>query len=196
MPLNNPYLTFFRSLGEAFWRNPLLPVDNREMWSPDWLRLKAAVAGHFSWAVPTDEAIAAIRRHTSRAIEIGCGSGYWAWLMEQAGIQVLAFDVAAPAFSWHEVLPGNEAEVLRHPDRTLFLCWPPWATDMAFKALSYYRGDHVIYVGEWMVGNADPQFFALLAAGFEEVESVAIPQWLMRSDRLTIYRRRSPGGSA
>src|SRR3954453_12712349 len=82
MPLNNPYLTFFRSLPAAFWRNPLLPIDNGEMWSPDWLRLKAAVAGHFSWAVPTDEAIAAIRRHTSRVIEIGCGSGYWAWLME------------------------------------------------------------------------------------------------------------------
>lgn len=122
---SNPYLTFFVSLPPAFRRDPLTPPDSRELASADWLFVKAAIASHFSWAVPTSEAITTIRRHASAIVEIGCGSGYWAWMMAQAGISVVAYDAAVPAFTWHKVLPGNELAVLEHGQRTLFICWPP-----------------------------------------------------------------------
>lgn len=189
MSIVNPYLEFFQSV-PSFWRNPHLPVDSSELSSPEWLRLKGAIARHFSWAVPTQAAIEAIKNYTARVIEIGCGSGYWAWLMKQAGIDVIAFDSAVPEFAWHEVRSGNEAEVMRHADRTLFMCWPPWSSDMALNALASYRGTYFIYVGEWLGGCADVKFFAMLTAYFEAVETVAIPQWFMRNDNLTIFRRR------
>jgi hypothetical protein len=190
MFVSNPYLAFYQSLPASFRRNPHVPPDSRELAYPDWLNFKAAIASHFSWAVPTTEAIATIRKYTDATIEIGAGNGYWAWLMEQVGISALAYDVEMPLFTWHPVALGNELAVQYHPGRTLFLCWPPYASDMAYNALSLYSGDLVIYVGEWPGGCAEPKFFALLGALFAELESLPIPQWFMRDDRLRVFRRR------
>ena len=190
MRLSNPYLDFFHALPASFRRDASLPAS-AELASPDWLMLKSAITRHFAWAVPDEAAIACIRRYATQVIEVGAGSGYWAWLMRQAGIDVTAFDTDPPPFTWIEVHRGNEHQMLGHPARTLFLCWPPWATDMAFNALALYRGEYVVYVGEWMLGNADARFFALLAARYEAVDCVALPQWHARADGLTVFRRRS-----
>jgi hypothetical protein len=61
---------------------------------------------------------------------------------------------------------------------------------MAFNALDSHRGGQFIYVGEWMGGNANPRFFALLASQFKVIDTIAIPQWYMRSDFLAVFRRR------
>jgi SAM-dependent methyltransferase len=189
--LANPYLDYFFSLPPECRRDPRRPF-RREPWSPEWLQFKAAVARAYAWAVPTRAAVGAIAARTSRVVEVGCGSGYWAWLLEQAGVDVVAVDSTPPPLAWHPVRLGGEVEVVKHPDRTLFLCWPPWATDMAYNALSWYRGDLVVYVGEWMAGSAELRFFSLLALDYEKVERVEIPQWVMRTDVLTIWRRRRP----
>jgi hypothetical protein len=186
----NPYLDYFKALPAACRRNPFLAIDPREAADPIWLRFKTAVATHYSWAVPTDEAIFLIAGAARRVVEIGAGSGYWAWLMAQAGIDVIAYDAAPPAAVWHPVWPGDELAVLGHGDRTLLLCWPPFGTEMAANALAAYAGDQVVYVGEWLGGSANPRFFGLLAGAFEEVASVALPQWTMRTDRLSVHRRR------
>jgi hypothetical protein len=188
--LSNPYLDFFRALPPSFRRDPFLPISAAELFSPEWLTWKAAIARHFAWAVPTEEAIALIRKHATDVIEIGAGSGYWAWLMRQTGISVTAFDTDPPPFTWSEVAKGDERAVLDHPQSTLFLCWPPFDTDMAFNALDSHRGEQFIYVGEWMGGNANARFFALLASQFEAIDSIAIPQWYMRNDVLMVFRRR------
>jgi hypothetical protein len=151
------------------------------------------LAAHFSWAVPSEEAIDTVARHTQHVVEIGGGSGYWAWLMAQRGISVRAFDVQPPAFMWHPVEAGDERAVLQHPGRTLFLCWPPYGSLMAVRALSWYGGDLVVYVGEWRLGCAEPLFFTTLDLEFAAVESVAIPQWFARDDRLYVFRRRAGG---
>lgn len=190
MALLNPYLDCFHALPPACRRDPAAPLSSAELLAPDWLALKAAIAGHFAWAVPTDEAIAAIARCASRVLEIGAGSGYWAWMMQQAGIAVAAFDSAPPRFTWHEVTHGDARTAALYPDHALLLCWPPWNSDMAFQALTAYRGGHVIFVGEWMGGCADPYFFATLAATYDVIDAVDIPQWHNRNDRLLIFRRR------
>lgn len=194
MAFLNPYLDFFRALPPSFRRDPSLPISTAELLSPDWLALKGAIARHFAWAVPNEEAIVCVCRYTSEVIEIGAGSGYWAWLMHQAGVDVAAFDVQPPSFTWIEVRKGGEREVLNHGRKTLFLCWPPWATGMAADTLALYRSEYVIYVGEWMLGNADARFFGLLTAEFDAIDSVVIPQWYGRADSLMVFRRR--GGRA
>ncbi|WP_315838118.1 hypothetical protein [Bradyrhizobium prioriisuperbiae] len=193
MALRNPYLEFYRALPQTFRRDPQLPISTAELTSPEWLMLKAAIAGHFAWAVPTEDAIQAIREYTSSIVEIGAGSGYWTWMMRQAGLTVAAYDTIVPSFTWDEVEQGDERAVLSHPDHTLFLCWPPWASDMACNALAAHHGDYLIYVGEWMGGSANPGFFMQLASSFEPVRAVDIPQWYNRDDRLMIFRRRRPG---
>jgi hypothetical protein len=187
----NPYLDYFVSLPVECRRDPRIPLDHSELSSPQWLQFKASVARTYAWAVPTQEAIEAIARRAPRIVEVGCGSGYWAWLLAQAGVDVVAIDPAPPVPSWHPIRLGTELDVAWHADRTLFLCWPPWATDMAYNTLAIHRGEQVVYVGEWQGGgNAEPKFFSLLEREYEQVERVAIPQWFMRADDLTIWRRR------
>jgi hypothetical protein len=188
--LYNPYLDLFRSLPPSCHRGRHTAIDARELTMPEWLSFKSHVAATYAWAVPTDDAIATISRHARQIVEIGSGSGYWAWMLEQAGIRVQAFDAAPPRLTWHPVLPGTGTDAARYPDHTLLLCWPPWGTDMAFDALRGYSGHTVVYIGEWMLGSADARFFALLCAEFDAVDGAELPQWYMRDDRLLVFRRR------
>jgi hypothetical protein len=186
----NPYLSYFLSLPAGCIRDPNLPLDdNLEGAIPSWLEFKFPIVSYFSWAVPTQSAVDVVVRHAERVVEIGAGSGYWAWLLSQAGAAVMAFDCSPRSNTWYPVYPGDERSAAEYYNAALFLCWPPAGTDMAFNALSNFRGDCVIYVGEWMRGNAEPEFFRLLSEAFERIESVAIPQWLMRTDRLSVYKR-------
>ena len=188
--LANPYLAYFDSLPASCRSDPLVAPDAREALVPGWLEFKTAVASAYAWAVPTEEAILAIARHAPRLLEIGAGSGYWSWLLAQAGADVVAVDAQPAPRTWFPVRPGGELEAALHPDRALFLCWPPWNAPMALNALLCHAGDTVVYVGEWLGGNAEPRFFDRLAREYELVESVAIPQWWMRRDAVTIHRLR------
>jgi hypothetical protein len=189
MRLLNPYLEFFLAMPSAFQRDPLVPVSAAELLSPEWLKLKAAIAGHFAWAVPTEEAIRVVLKYATNMVEIGAGSGYWAWMMRQVGIAVAAFDAAPPPFTWSKVDQCDERAVSYYPYHTLFVCWPPWNSDMAYNALACYQGNHFVYVGEWMGGSANPRFFGQLATMFELIDVVDIPPWQNRDDRLMIFRR-------
>jgi hypothetical protein len=190
MGLRNPYLDFFRAMPPACRRDPAVAPSAGELLSPEWLTLKAAIAGHFAWAVPTEDAIRTVVRHATQVVEVGAGSGYWAWMMRQAGIAVAAFDASPPAFTWSEVGLGDERVAMHYPDHMLFLCWPPWNSDMAYNALASHRGDRLVYVGEWMGGSANARFFEHLVGGFEAVDVVELPQWHNRDDRLMVFRRR------
>lgn len=131
MKLLNPYLDFYRAMPLAYRRDQSSPPSVAELLSPEWLKLKAAIAGHFAWAVPTDEAVSVIMKYSTRVVEIGAGSGYWAWMMRQAGIAVAAFDTDPPAFTWETVARADESAVFSCPSHMLLLCWPPWHSDMA-----------------------------------------------------------------
>src|ERR1019366_9640348 len=99
MGLFNPYLEFYRAMPLAYRRDPSVPPSIAELLSPEWLKLKSAIAGHFAWAVPTEEAVRVVAKYSTRVVEIGAGSGYWAWMMRQAGVTVAAFDADPPAFT-------------------------------------------------------------------------------------------------
>ncbi len=164
----------------------------------------------FSWAIPNDAAIEAIAEVAAGRgiVEVGAGTGYWAALLEQAGVDVLATDAAPPAPSlgddhnlWHaeastwvEVHHVDGATAAADSNgRVLFLCWPPSINDMALEALEAYTGDTVVYVGEWTNGaTGTPAFRALLDAEWELVRTVEIPVWWGRDDAVRIYRRARP----
>ena len=146
----------------------------------------------YSWAVPTPEAIAEIARH-SPLIEIGAGTGYWAWLVRQAGGDVLAFDrLAEVPPHWGEVLLGEQEKVTDHPDRTLFLCWPSLDQPIALECLQAYRGDVFLHIGELgaeaRTGSAS--FREELAGHWRLEHELPIRQWPGYSDSLTIWRRK------
>lgn len=159
--------------------------------------LRRVLVKEYSWAVPSHEALETIASY-SPLIEIGAGSGYWAHLLQQMKANILPFDTAPPSTvenefghnkEWTKVWKGDESALDDHPERTLFLCWPPYQSSMAVNCLKRYKGEYFLYVGEIDGCNGDDDFWNYLNNNFEEEKRVTIPQWQHIHDVLVVYRR-------
>lgn len=160
----------------------------------------------YAWSIvsPGDVAWMTEQLDGRAVVEIGAGSGYWAWQLEQAGIDVAAYDPHPPAEDnpycktgpYTTVLADDASAVKHHQDRALLMVWPPYEGEHARHALSLYEGDLLVYAGEGHGGcTADDGFYELLDAEWDEV-SVA-PQhvtWWGIHCRLAAYVRK--GGAA
>lgn len=202
--IKNTYLHKFNALKALF---ALLaqenPADILEYFGTRELvrDMRDVLVRQYAWAVPSTAAIRLIARF-SPILELGAGTGYWAYLLGLAGADVVAYDAYGPAAPlkvngdeeppYTEVRTGEAAEaVAAHPERTLFLCWPSAGGDWADEALRITRAQHVVFVG-WrdddMTGSLE--FHDRLAREWELVEQLDIPQWPDMRDRLFVYRRR------
>jgi SAM-dependent methyltransferase len=164
----------------------------------NWWNLRT----QYSYAVPNEAALRVLVKH-SPIVELGAGTGYWAALATQVGADVIAFDIAPPVLGdernhYHKnrqlffhVQEGDVAKAAECPNRTLFLCWPPYSEDMAHRALLAHAGQTVIYVGEGQGGcTGDDAFHELLESSFECIETVHIPQWYGLHDWMSVWRRK------
>lgn len=145
----------------------------------------------YSWAVPTQQAINALRGR-GPILELGCGNGYWAWLLRQAGVDVRAVDIEPPDNPFTDIEVADGLDILEHgTDRTLFLCWPPRDFDLAHRALDAYDGKTFIYVGEQREHDqSNEAFFDLLEAEFGYPRTtISLPSWRGCHDNLYIYNR-------
>jgi hypothetical protein len=197
-PEANPYLDMVSGLaGGLDWR---LPSGLGAVLEPSERRKE--LASLFSWAIPTDDALALIGRRAP-LVEGGAGMGYWAALLRARGHDILAYDSAPPgsrrnAFHrqrrppWTRIDRGTSVEAARrHPERTLLLCWPPYDDDAAsYAALRAYRGEAVIYIGEPGEGATGSVRFAReLALNWTLAEEADLPHWPRLRDRVMVYRR-------
>jgi hypothetical protein len=218
--VKNPYLDHYRSqlehqrtCGHMFGEKPsevCMGCVRRRKDGP-WATKK-----RYSWAVPDQAAIEAIADNSPHGVvEIGAGGGYWAWMLRQHGVDVVAYD-PAPVNSkwfegspWSEVLYGDHTAVIGHPDRALLSVWPCYDAPWAAEALTLFEGDTVVYVGEGSGGcTGDDRFHALLGqevycshfgdevcdcprgvALFRQTQRVDIPQWSGIHDDLSVYKR-------
>lgn len=154
----------------------------------------------YSWAIPTMEALQRIA-DLGPVVEIGAGTGYWAYLLRELGVDVLAFDIAPAGTgyyngwhddvaAWTEIAHGGHEKAAYYPDRTLVLCWPPYATSMAYSALKCYRGNRLIYIGEDGGGcTGDAAFHDLLHTEWN-CEWFEIPSWEGIHDGMNICTRK------
>jgi hypothetical protein len=165
----------------------------------DPIALRRPACHRYSWAIPDQAALKALVA-LGPLVEIGAGKGYWAAQVARLGGDVVAYDVAlpGPCNVWHPnagtffLVRQAGAEVAgQHPDRALFLCWPPYGEDpdpalLALLAYEAAGGRCVAYIGEDDGGcTAGPGFFERLAV-WQEVQSVVLPQWPGIHDDLRI----------
>lgn len=116
----------------------------------------------YAFAIPTERALRAIATHSPHGVvELGAGTGYWASLLRDLGVPIVAFDIAPPmspdnrwfhsSTAWFEVQRGDESAIEPYGDRTLLLVWPTrdqtWPAD-ALDRFHAAGGRTVIYVGE------------------------------------------------
>jgi hypothetical protein len=153
----------------------------------------------YAFGIPSDAALEAVARYAP-VVELGAGTGYWAYLLRQRLVDIVAYDLAPPDVApnahkfeprlWTDVAVGGVFVLAAHVERALFLCWPTWRDAFACDAVCAYRGATVIYVGEPRGGHtADDGFFDALGRDWQLAERIPLPHWPGTRDDLTIYRR-------
>lgn len=159
---------------------------------------------NFAWAIPSPGDIQFLAAWLAGrpVIEIGAGTGYWAWQLSQAQVDVLAYD----SFGWregdrmsvlqyHPVHQGSVEQIPLHPNRILMLCWPPYEDPFAADALDAYEGDSLIYIGEsWGGCTGDDRFGEMLSRFWEEQHRSPhhINHMGIRSEVGVYHRRAEP----
>jgi hypothetical protein len=156
----------------------------------------------YCWTIPDPDTVTFVAKHAQRGlVDPIAGTGYWAYLLAQVGVDVVCYDLnpgtALHTNGWHgedlyaEICAMDCAEaVAQHPDRTLFLSWPPYAQDVGARVLTAYRGKRVIYIGEGQGGGTgDDEMHLILDRDWTEVDSCQPVQWCGVDDRVTVYER-------
>lgn len=207
----NPYWEAVRLLPLSTWSSNFYPsqveidgycspVDYGKY--PDVIAPRWRLTKTFAWAIPTPGDIAWMVGYLGGrgVVDFGAGTGYWAWQLAQAGVDVLAFDkepggnhYCAPT-PFHDVRRGqvDTLLILDHDRDALFLSWPPYKDPFGADLLRAYRGDMLFYAGEPDGGCcADDDFFELLDKEWEE--AAGSPSHATYSGihcYLKMYRRR------
>jgi len=158
----------------------------------------------YAFAVPNEAAIEALVHH-GPVVEIGCGLGYWAKLVQDAGGEIIPYDVNVNDMGMVKLYMSKDeymqphtrifhggAEVAElHSDKALFLCWPPYDSSMAYECLKTYLehgGQTLIYVGEGSGGcTGDDEFHDLIEERMECAKNVRIPVWPGIHDYMDVY---------
>ncbi|MDY0360667.1 MAG: hypothetical protein RBR08_04365 [Desulforegulaceae bacterium] len=139
----------------------------------------------------------------SPIIELGSGTGYYAWCLRQQNAEIEVFDLFSPDEAdpfdfmsqnpwfddtWVNVLKGDENTVSAYSNYSLFLCWPPPDSKMAFNAFVKYKnsgGKTLIYIGD-PLSSADENFFKEIEK-YKLIHELNIPSWKNINEKLMIY---------
>ena len=210
--MNNPYLH------ELMHHRPFYSIESHRTRTYDYalennssleefsdeslfLQRRDALREKYSYGIPNEEAIKVICKY-SPIWEVGSGTGYWAKLISEQGGQIIASELDGlnryfPKGNIGEyfpikILPSEKPDDLDIPSLfTLFICWPPDDSPMAYEYLNGYRGATFIYVGESKGGCCGTyQFFELLENQWQLERTVAIPQYPHIHDYLAVYKRK------
>ena len=128
-------------------------------------------------------------------MEVGAGSGLWAYLLKDSGANIVATD----DFSWKIKKKFTKVEKLdvenslnKYKDSgVLLLVWPPYDEPTANNALKKFRGNKLVYVGEGVDGaTADDAFHNRLRKYWKLTDKYDIPQWQYFHDTMKFYERK------
>jgi len=181
-----------RVSGDSMWGHPFPDVGH-------W-QLMEECRAKYSWAIPSEEAINV--REYGPFLEVGSGSGYWAYEMATRSITPTDKSHADPHWFnpnrggklWYPVFKVSAEQAVETYDRAgLLFCWLSYSESWAHETLKKFKGKHVVYVGEGYGGCTADDGFHELSANWDEVLELDIPQWWGLHDRLWAYTRKTPG---
>ncbi len=206
--IHNPYLRDFKELSclREYYR---LEADGdahrASLAFCEWNLARQSMRSRYSWAIPASQVIFAIKRY-GPIIEGGAGTGYWGYMLQQAGVDWLGFDcspVDVRANGWHpgaerpwcEVVESDESMIARHRERTLFLCCPPNSGLFASRALELYQGEYFLLVGDLDSFAANARFLELLRFEWLLISQMSSLSWPTTCDSLSVFWRKRKGGA-
>lgn len=161
--LGNPLLDEVRRAGGVGRRHPV----------------RERLVRRYAYGIPNDDALDVIAAASpAGVIELGAGTGYWARLLHERGVHVVAYDRSPPGSGtnrfvdedvmWFRVGPDDQRTVSAHADRTLLLVWPTWNETWPADAVAAFHaagGTTLVFVGEGPGGlTGDSALHAQLGA--------------------------------
>lgn len=190
-------------------------------WYMDVLQAMVQIKKIFAWAIPSQAALDTIKAFSPNGVvEIGAGSGYWASLLCQNGITVVAYDdwtwsleitIKRDAGLQTSKIPlhfpvkfGRPSVLHKYAKQSLLLVMPPSDHDenentMAHEALVTYAGDTVLLVGERITKDvqnsrrttAGVKFCKQLEEEWESAQTVVLPEWPCVRCELQVWQRKA-----
>ena len=157
--------------------------------------IQYVLSKNYSWAIPTPEVLSSIAQNKN-ILNVSEDNGYWSYLLKQLGCNVLALSTKKIRKSWFRISKPLDflGKVKKYKDRTLLLIWPPYNTKAAYKTISAFVGEKILYVGEWLGGCGDTNFHNHLLTNFSLVQK---PIQLLRlglcRDYLFEFERKKRG---
>ncbi len=164
--------------------------DLMNMHRPEGLSLRQSSIGRYSYAIPNEDSLNTIAR-LGPILEVGSGSGYWAFLLRSKCVDIVAIDDRSSPSQWKidwfpmtQVIDAHKY-LQKHAgcsDRSLFLCWPLYGDEI----LSLFKGRYLIIIGEpsgscWTLSDD---------SGWELTQTIEIPTWPGCHDRMYVYKRK------
>jgi hypothetical protein len=152
-----------------------------------------------SWHVPTQEVINLLLNY-GPIVSVGSGFAYTESIAIAQGADIISTDIepnekngwcrGEKFYCNVEKLSAIDA-VKKYKGRNVFMAWPPYNTPMAHDVVSNMEvGAYLIYIGEGHGGcTGDDNFFECLYSNFEEIDDIAIPQWMGLHDYCTVYKK-------
>ncbi|HOO73571.1 MAG TPA: hypothetical protein PK926_17560 [Spirochaetota bacterium] len=146
----------------------------------------------YAFSIPVYPILEAVARF-GPIVELGAGTGYWAWCLHQIGVDVVAIEKRPPGEenpwlwnegnrwfndTWFPLVEGDERALRDYPERTLLMAWPEIHDPMAANALRLYRnagGRRLLYIGD--PGSSGDEAFHRERALFPEEMRLRLPGW-------------------
>lgn len=163
------------------------------------------LVSQYAWTITAPETVAFVAEHLRGwAVDPLAGSGYWAFLLAQCGVDVVASDERPPTFDkahnkWHHhgahwtVGQAHAVDAVREAgsERALLLSWPPYAAPIGAEIVSAFTGDRIVYIGEgWGGCCGDDNMFALFEKDWVRVADHCPLQFWGIHDEVTVYDRQ------
>lgn len=154
----------------------------------------------YSWTITDPATVGFVVQHSGgRMVDPMAGTGWWAHILAEHGVDVACSDLAPGTNHWHDgqplwapvaAAPAVDA-VAAHPDRTLFLAWPPYDRPDGVDTVRAYAGQRLILIHEGEGGCiGDDALFAELDTNWVEMADHVPVQWFGMHDRITVYDRK------
>lgn len=189
----------------SLWRTPEvggIPADRDfDRWVRETPQRRDLVR-RYSWTITDPATVAFVAEHAhGRLLDPMAGTGWWGHLLAQHGVDVVCSDVDPGGNEWHNGQPlwvpvataDAVGAVAAHPDRVLFLSWPPYNQPAGVDTVRAYPGARVIAIHEGEGGCVgDDDLFAELATNWVEVAEHIPVQWFGMHDRVVAYDRKNP----
>lgn len=170
------------------------------------IQLRHDFIAKYGFAIINDEVVELLKGYQP-ILEVGAGSGYWSYELQQAGIDVITTDPMTGIYThgvgmhrtsrhWEnkytkiEQLVAKKA-IRKYPNRNLLTVWPDYDASWTHKMLRNFTGKYLIYVGEGSGGcTGSETFHEILDTEYTEVADLTIPQFDGLHDRLYIYQKK------